>query len=121
MCTEENFTTDPELLAREVEIEFIKSSGPGGRHRDTSQTGVRITHPPSGISVTCTDTRSQAENRSIALERLRQKLENLNKPEKERKKTKPTRSSKQKRRRHKRIRREKKHLREKIEPDEHTF
>ena len=96
MC-KKKFTTDPDLLEKEVEIEFIRSSGPGGRHRDTSETGVRIVHPPSGIAVACTDTRSQAENRSIARERLRKKLEVLNKPKKKRKKTKPTQSSIEKR------------------------
>ena len=97
MCKTKRYTTDPDLLAKEVEIEFIRSSGPGGQHRDTSETGVRITHPLSGITVTCTDTRSQAENRSIAFERLREKLEKLNKPKKRRVKTKPTYSSVKKR------------------------
>lgn len=111
------YTTDSAQLEKEVEIDFIRSSGPGGQHRDTSETGVRITHPLSGISVTCTDTRSQAENRAIALERLSRKLKARNRPKKKRRKTRPTRASRKKRLEHKRKRKEKKRRRKKVDPD----
>ena len=56
MCTKKRYTTDPDLLAKEVEIEFIRSSGPGGRHRDTSETGsltqlLVCNHSSGGVSV----------------------------------------------------------------------
>ena len=102
------YTTDPEKLGREIEIEFYKSSGPGGQHKNKRETAVRIHHPPSGLTVTCSDERSQSANREIALQRLTARLKKLNRPRKRRKKTKPTRASKERRLQKKKQRSEKK-------------
>jgi ribosome-associated protein len=87
------FPTDRETLEREVEIEFLRARGPGGQHRNTTETGVRIVHPPSGITVIATERRSQSQNKELAFERLVEKLERRNRPRKKRRATRPTRGS----------------------------
>jgi protein subunit release factor B len=49
---------------------FPHSSGPGGQNVNKLATRVTLTHRPTGISVSVQDTRSQAENRALARERL---------------------------------------------------
>lgn len=58
----------------EIEVEFTKSSGPGGQNVNKRETAVRIVHIPTGISVHCDSERSQAQNREHALEILKGKL-----------------------------------------------
>ena len=110
------YNTDPELLKNEIEMDFFRSSGPGGQHANTSDTGVRIKHIPSGITVTCEEHRSQHRNREAALEKLIEKLKKKNKPKKKRKRTRPTRASKKRRLKNKKIRSEKKKRRRKVDP-----
>jgi len=64
-----------EIPESDLKIEFYRGSGPGGQHRNVTETGVRIRHLPTGIVVQACENRSQARNREIALERLRQLLE----------------------------------------------
>jgi len=46
------------LLAECVE-EFFIASGPGGQHRNKTESGVRLTHGPTGVTVSATERRSQ--------------------------------------------------------------
>jgi protein subunit release factor B len=105
-----------EALERDCEIEFFRASGPGGQHRNKVETGVRLKHLPTGIVVTATERRSQARNRRLALERLRDRLEERNRPRKSRVPTKPPAASKEQRLSDKKATGEKKRLRRK--PDE---
>jgi protein subunit release factor B len=89
----QRFSLDRAHLEREVRIETFRASGPGGQHLHKTESAVRLIHPPSGVSVTASDTRSQARNREIAFERLIERLRKLNHVRKPRKKTRPTRSS----------------------------
>ncbi|AJE03303.1 peptide chain release factor family protein [Geobacter pickeringii] len=73
-----------EIRDIDLKIEFVRGSGPGGQHRNVTETGVRIRHLPTGIVVQATESRSQARNREVALERLRKALERLARREKPR-------------------------------------
>ena len=73
----EFYATDRESLERDCDLEFFIASGPGGQHRNKVETGVRLTHRPSGISVTATERRSQHANREMAYERLAARLEEM--------------------------------------------
>jgi protein subunit release factor B len=86
----------PALLA-ECEETFFTAGGPGGQHRNKTESGVRLTHPGTGIVVTATERRSQAQNRGAALVRMRERLAALAHRDKPRRATKPTRGSKERR------------------------
>jgi protein subunit release factor B len=91
------YSLDPEVLAREIEVDTFRASGPGGQNLHKTESAVRLRHPPSGIVLVCSDTRSQARNREIALERLIGRLRQLNVVPKKRKKTRPSLGAKKRR------------------------
>lgn len=64
--------SDQELL-QDLQVETHRASGPGGTKSDTTESAVRLTHPSSDISVQINKTRSQQQNKSIALERFRRR------------------------------------------------
>lgn len=109
--------SDEELL-RECRMETFRSGGPGGQHQNTTESGVRLIHLPTGIRASARDERSQHRNRSLALSRLRAKLEERNRREKPRIATKPSRASKRKRLEQKRKRGETKRLRKRPKGEE---
>jgi len=102
--------TDDGLLA-ECDVETFRAGGPGGQHANKVESAVRLTHQPTGETVTSRETRSQHRNKQIALTELRRRLEALNRPKKVRRKTKPTHGSKRRRLDAKRQRGDKKALR----------
>jgi hypothetical protein len=61
---------DAELLAQ-CDIHTYRSSGPGGQHRNKVSSAVRLRHQPTGISAHGDDSRSQHENKALAIKRLR--------------------------------------------------
>jgi protein subunit release factor B len=107
------YPTDRESLERDCDMEFFVAGGPGGQHRNKVETGVRLTHRPTGLVVTATERRSQSANRDAAYERMAEKLEKLQRPRKPRKATKPSTESKRKRLEHKRKQSERKRARAK--------
>ena len=88
--------SDDALLA-ECVVETLRASTKGGQRANKVETGVRLTHTPTGIRVTAHRHRSQARNRADAIERLRARLEERARPVAVRKKTTPTRGSKRRR------------------------
>jgi protein subunit release factor B len=63
------------IIPADLEETFARSSGPGGQHVNKVATAVTLKHLPSGVAVTVQDSRSQARNRTLALERLLDALE----------------------------------------------
>ncbi|HET8725452.1 MAG TPA: peptide chain release factor-like protein [Anaeromyxobacteraceae bacterium] len=86
-----------EALAAECDEEFFVAGGPGGQHRNKTESGVRLVHRPTGVTVTATERRSQAQNRSAALSRLRERLAALSHVPRRRVATRPTRGSTERR------------------------
>lgn len=62
-----------EIDPDDVDEQFYRGSGPGGQHRNTSETDVRLVHRPTGITVTASG-RSQWHNRTQAWENLKLRL-----------------------------------------------
>jgi ribosome-associated protein len=88
----------PEAALRgECEETFFIASGPGGQHRNKTESGVRLLHRATGVLVTATERRSQSQNRGEALERLRERLAAMGVEPKRRRATKPTRGSQERR------------------------
>ncbi len=65
--------SDADLL-RECEVDTFRASGPGGQHRNKTDSAVRLRHRPTGLSGQAVESRSQGENRATALRRLRQTI-----------------------------------------------
>lgn len=66
--------SDDELLAQ-CRVDTFRAGGKGGQHQNKAESGVRLTHEPTGIVATARDSRSQSRNRETALARLRERLE----------------------------------------------
>jgi peptide chain release factor 2 len=58
----------------DVKVEVFRSSGPGGQHMQKSSTAVRLTHLPTGITVSSQSERSQLQNKIIAFKILETRL-----------------------------------------------
>jgi len=111
------FDTDPDILRKQVVVETYRSSGPGGQRKNKVETAVRLNHPPSGITVVATEHRSQAENRKLAFQRLRDRLIRLNRPRRRRIITSVSLRAIEKRIEEKKIHSKKKRLRQKAQKE----
>ena len=66
----ESITIDEKL----IQFETMRSSGAGGQHVNKVSSAVRATYPPLNLAVQVMDTRSQLQNKQIAIQRLKEKI-----------------------------------------------
>ena len=63
-----------EIKEADLKIEFYRGSGPGGQHKNVTDSAVRIRHLPTGIVAQASENRSQVRNRETAMKRLAEAL-----------------------------------------------
>ena len=67
--------TGKSILERDIQFQAIRSSGAGGQHVNKVSSAIRAKHLITGIQVLVMDSRSQHQNKKIAVKRLQKKLE----------------------------------------------
>lgn len=65
----------PHWSTKDLKIDVMRASGPGGQHVNKTGTAVRITHVPTGLLAIAQEERSQQQNRRLALGRLARMFE----------------------------------------------
>lgn len=65
---------DVEINMSDIRFDIFRSSGAGGQSVNTTESAVRATHEPTGISATCQDGKSQHENKASALKILKARI-----------------------------------------------
>lgn len=108
---------DQELLAQ-CRVDTFRAGGQGGQHQNKTESGVRLTHLQSGLVVVARDSRSQHQNRKIALARLRALLEERARPRAPRVETRIPPREKRRRLEEKRRRSQKKDRRRRPDPED---
>jgi peptide chain release factor 2 len=66
--------SDMTISPDDLKVETFRSSGPGGQHMQKTSSAVRLTHLPTGITVSCQSERSQHMNKDFAFKILRARL-----------------------------------------------
>ena len=111
------YTDEERELLADCDVTTFRASGPGGQHRNVTDSAVRLIHRPSGIMVTCSGHRSQHRNRREALQVLARRLAAARRRRKPRLPTRPSRSSKETRLQEKKQRSVRKRNRRAVDPE----
>ncbi len=63
---------------RDIVFKTMRSTGPGGQHVNKVNSAVRAIHNPTGVQVVAMDSRSQHQNKKLAITRLKEKINEVN-------------------------------------------